>query len=353
MPLPDLGVVVVSYNGADVLLDCLESLWASDGVRLTVVVVDNGSTDGTPQLLRDWAAGRQDWMAPADLPFACTAAYKPIPLSEDPADWTAAAEAAGHRLLLLDTGLNAGFAGGVNRGLEVLAAQPGIDRFWVLNPDSAVPPGTARAFATAPEPDGGFSLMGGRVLYMHDPDMIQIDGGYVHPGSGITGNVNLGASHVATPLPDASGFDFITGASMVASRRFYEIVGPMREDYFLYYEEVDWALRRGDLPLAFCPDALLYHRAGASIGSPTLDRPAAPFSLYFKHRARRMFLHRFFPGSRLIAHAWTLGKAGQYMLRGYRAEALALLRGSFGLAPPAAVRARLSDEAKRRIGLAQ
>ena len=59
-PVPRLGVVIVAFNSADVILDCLESLLASGGVALSVVVVDNGSGDGTPDLLRAWAAG-QPW----------------------------------------------------------------------------------------------------------------------------------------------------------------------------------------------------------------------------------------------------------------------------------------------------
>ena len=155
----------------------------------------------------------------------------------------------GHRLSLIEGGVNAGFAAGVNKGLAYLSIRPEIDRFWVLNPDCAVPPGTALAFASESGPAQGFSVMGGRVIYLDNSNTIQIDGGWVNKRTGVTGNVNLGAPH-SVPPPDPAGFDFITGASMIVSRAFYEKAGPMSEDYFLYYEEVDWALRRGELPLA-------------------------------------------------------------------------------------------------------
>lgn len=341
---PLLGVVLVTFNSSDVILDCLESLAAAEGVRLRVAVIDNGSTDGTPALIRDWAAGRRD--APLDgLPFELSPVPKPLAV-----DAGLPEAEGGHAFHLVETGENAGFAGGVNRGLELLAGVDGCDRFWILNPDAVVPPGTARAFATHPAPAGGFSLMGGRVLYLENPDMIQIDGGTITRWSGITKNVNMFASHARTPAPDGAGaMDFITGASMVASRAFYEAAGPMREDYFLYYEEVDWALRRGDLPLAYCPGGLVYHKGGTAIGSPTYDRPASPFSLYFKHRARRMFVDRHLPGRKLSAQAWTLAKAGQLAGKGFRTEARALLAGAFGASPPEVVRQRLSAEALARL----
>jgi len=153
MPIPSLGVVVVTFNSSDVIFDCLESLLASAGVCLRIVVVDNGSTDGTPALLRDWAAGGAR-PAGAALPFALAPLARPLVLH---ADVPPPGTGEGHAVTLIDTGLNTGFAGGVNRGLAVLAAVPGIDRFWVLNPDSAVLPKTARAFASHPAPPGGFS----------------------------------------------------------------------------------------------------------------------------------------------------------------------------------------------------
>jgi hypothetical protein len=346
MSLPALGVVIVTFNSSDVIRDCLESLLASQGVALCIVVVDNGSTDGTPALLHDWAAGRAGPAKAAALPFPLAPVPKPVALlTEVPASPPAPGTDPAHSLTLIDTGLNAGFAAGVNRGLAALAARPWLDRFWVLNPDSAVPPGTARAFATYPAPPGGFALMGGRVVYLDWPDVIQIDGGTLNRRTGVTGNLNLGRSHAATPPPDPGAVDFVAGGSMVASRAFYEAAGPMPEDYFLYYEEVDWALRRGDLPLIYCPGSLVYHVGGTAIGSPVPGRPASPFSLYFKHRGRIRFLRRHLPRSLAAGQAYSLAKAAQLLLKGYPRHARTILAASLGIRPPAEVRDRLSPPA--------
>jgi GT2 family glycosyltransferase len=344
-PRPRLGVVVVTFNAADVILQNLESLMAEAGdVALDVVVVDNGSTDGTCTAIRAWADGSAPFTAPADMPFPLAACAKPVRIAAEGTpcpDCSAEAPA----ITLIETGLNSGFAGGVNRGLAQLAAHSRSDRFWILNPDSAAASGAALAFATS-DP-GPFSLMGGRVIYTHAPDTIQIDGGTVNRRTGVTGNVHLGRSHAATGAPDPAAMDFITGASMVASRAFYEAAGPIPEEYFLYYEEVDWAFRRpAGLPFAYCAGGLVYHRAGTAIGSPTLERIAAPFSQYFKHRGRMRFVRRHLPGATASAQAYSLAKAAQYLVQGHRAEAWALLAGSFDLAPPAAVRDRLAPEAR-------
>lgn len=343
--LPRLGVVVVTYNSAEVILPCLETLLGARAVNLRIVVVDNASSDDTPALIRAWAAGDVN-VALSDLPFAASPSPKPVTLYPDLA---ACAAQAGHAITLLQTGANLGFAGGVNRGLAVLAGLDGVDRFWILNPDSVVPPATPAAFALQASPVQGFSLMGGRVLYLDDPGMIQIDGGTVDRRTGITRNIGLYKAHADTPPADPAAMDFITGASMVASRAFYERAGPMCEDYFLYYEEVDWALRRGDLPLAYCAQAIVYHHGGSAIGSATHNRPASPVALYFKHRSRMMFLRRFRPGSRITAQAWTVAKAAQFAVRGSGLEARALLAGAFGRPAPGVVCAHLTADTLKQV----
>lgn len=343
MPLPALGVVIVTFNSADVILDCLESLLASSEVVLHIAIVDNASEDDTLAVISAWAAGRVPFAMAPDLPVAVPAAPKPLNLN--------GADNAGlpHHLHLIQTGINAGFAAGVNRGLADLAAArlkdgSPLDRFWILNPDSVAAPQAAGAIAAAP---GGFGLMGGRVLYLDHPQTIQIDGGTLNPRTGITGNLNLFAQTDATPPPAAHAMHFITGASMVVSRAFYESAGPMPEEYFLYYEEVDWAMRRGDLALAYCAQAIVYHRTGTAIGSATIGRPASPFALYFKHRGRLRFMRRYHPYALPVAYAYSLAKAVQLLVKGYPVEARTLLGACLDLPPSPAIRARLSPEAAK------
>lgn len=340
MTLPTLGVVVVTFNADDIILDCLESLLASQGVCLDIVVVDNASTDATLTTLRNWASGARSYTVPSDMPFALIPASKPVALLKSGRDTQAEKE---HSVTLIESGVNGGFAAGVNRGLSELSARPQIDRFWVLNPDTVVPTDTAAAFATFDMP--AFALMGGRVMYYDKPAIIQIDGGTINRKTGITGNLNLFRQASEASRPEPAAMDFITGASMVASRAFYEAAGPMPEEYFLYYEEVDWAFRRGNLPFGYCADAIVYHKAGTAIGSATLNRPASPFSLYFKHRARMRFMRRFFPRNVPIALAYSVAKAAQLMLKGYRKEAKALMLASLNRQPPADIRSVLSKEA--------
>ncbi|WP_295532914.1 glycosyltransferase family 2 protein [uncultured Thioclava sp.] len=320
-PTPHLGVVIVTYNAADVIADCLRALQAATGVVLHVVVVDNASRDHTNAVVRDTIG--------------------PTLLSP------AQAGAAG--IALIKAGVNGGFAAGVNLGLSRLARAPEIDRFWLLNPDCITPPDTPRTLAMYRQDDPQIGLIAHRVVYADNPEMIQIDGGTIDRRTGITHNINQFADRTA-PVPKEAQIEFVTGASLIATRAFYEAAGPMAEEYFLYYEEVDWALRRGPLRIAYCPEAVVLHKAGSAIGSQRMGSVASPFSQYFKHRARAMFLRKNFPPGLIGGMFWSLAKAGQLVLQGHGPEARALLRGYFGLAPPASVLAALSPEARERIG---
>ena len=357
----DLGVVIVTFNAADEIAACLESLLSAAPPVVRVVVVDNASTDDTLAVMRDWAAGTRACDLcdlPDTMPFALTPVAKPVMLHSGGPDLRPALPPArggtsgrsGRTVTLIRAGVNGGFAGGVNLGLAHLARDPGIGHFWVLNPDSIVPPGTVAALLAHLRTAPPYALMGGRVLYLNRPDRIQIDGGRLNRFTGVSGNLNLNRPHPQTPPPDPAQMDFITGASMVASRALYERAGPMAEEYFLYYEEVDWAMRRADLPLAYCPGLVVYHWGGTAIGSPVWGRGrASPFSLYFKHRGRMRFLRRFTPWALPLGLAYSLGQAGRLLWRRDPRGAATVLGAALGLPMPRVVRDRLSPEAQALI----
>lgn len=343
-PRPLIGVVVVSFNSDAFIDECLESLFASEGAALRVVVVDNQSTDNSCAAIRDWASGHVAFRRRTTSPLApAPVVPKPIALDDLPAN---SPPTLSGPLTLLRSPLNGGFAYAVNLGLRWLLADPDIDLFWVLNPDCVVPPNTVAAIASAGH-GGNFSLMGGRTIFYERPNEIQTDGGLVSRWTGRCTSLHSGLSPATTALPDAGEIDYITGASMVATREFIEISGLMDEAYFLYYEEVDWAFRRNALPLRISPAMVVYHRGGTSIGTGDTVRRASPFANYFNYRNRMRFVRRFIPFVGAIAIGHALAKAAQLLLKGAAEEAQAVLTGALSLPPPRAVRARIAEGASR------
>lgn len=329
-----LGVAIVTFNSADEIFDCLQSLVraaSEDAVRLDVVVVDNASGDGTADLVEGWQQGTHSPSLSPDLPVSA----KPVPKFPDD-----------HSLHVIRSGGNLGYAGGVNLGCAKLMQDQGHDRVWVLNPDAIVPAGTPAAIRRQPN---DFGLLGGRVLYAEPADTVQTDGGLLNAWTGVTRGCNNRLNTRDVAFPASSDLDFISGANMIVSRRFWEEIGPMEERYFLYYEEVDWAQRRGDFPLRADESVRIYHHAGASIGSPNTQRAASTLSTYFMQRGRHLFMSRHFPARLPFAWIYTLAKTAQLVLKRDFGSANALFRGALNARPPEAVMSRLSPDAQKRL----
>lgn len=321
-----IGVILVSYCSSDVIAECLASLAASEGARLHVVICENASPDASADVIREWAVANG------------------VAIGESDAGEAAPAEGGLPWLTLLRAPRNLGFAGGVNAGLAWLAPRPEIGLFWLLNPDCVVEPGTAAAYAACAA-GRRFGLMGGRTRYLAPPGYVQSDGGRVRRWTGICENVNFARLPEDAPMPEGSCLDYLSGANLVASRAFVETVGPMREDYFLYYEEVDWAYRRGALTILTCPGAVVGHHGGTAIGTGSTERRASGFANYFNYRNRMRFVARFHWPRLPVAYLYSLAKLTAIALSGGRREALGAFRGLHQLAPPREVAARIAPEA--------
>lgn len=323
-----IGVVVVTYNSADVIESCLASLLASRDVDIRIAICDNGSTDGTQEIVRDVTAAAKLKLAEMNVADLDKAQRPP-------------------RVSLVHSDANRGYAGGVNLGLRLFLNAPRVGLFWVLNPDSEVQPDTAKEYWNRAQEVGDFGLMAGRTLYHDQPGVVQSDGGKVNWWTGACRNVNQGAVAASVEMPAAAGLDFASGANLVASRNFVESVGLMQEDYFLYYEEVDWAVRGlKDHSLEMAPKAIVTHHGGTAIGSGANNRAPSAFSNYFNFRNRMWFVRRFAPLSLPVAWGWGMAKSAKYLLQGHYASAWGALCGLNGFPPPKAIRARISDDAQ-------
>ncbi len=215
-----IDVVIVSFNVRDLLEGCLSSLRMHDGHELRVWVVDNASTDGTCEMVRN-----RFW-----------------------------------DVRLLELSENVGFAAGINAALRNVDAEYVV----LLNPDTVVPPraletmvaflaGHPRVGAVGPRlisPDGS-----AQTSYRRFPTLRSVARSLVLRDPVI-------ALAVESPHP----VDYVVGACIATRRDVLESVGLLDEGFFLYSEEVEWCWRvwRSGRQVWHLPSAVVTHVSGAS-----------------------------------------------------------------------------------------
>jgi hypothetical protein len=329
-----LGIVIVNFKSVDATMECLESLLRLPG-NFRVVVVENGSADGSLEALKAWASGARLYKPP-EGPLAGLSTPplpKPLAFVEPAAGDAASGEAA--RLAFIDSGANLGFAGGNNLGSRWLLGDAGIDRIWYLNNDTVVAPGAVRALLATFEADPKIGMVGTVVRYYHRPETVQALNGMRF--SWLTGNGHAihGGMPVSEPVDPKKVVDrtgFVLGASLAVSRAFYEAVGPMEERYFLYFEEMDWAARNAKrFRIGFARGATVFHKHGGSIGSSSVKGGRSALSEYYMLRSKLAFYWRH--GKLLLPLIWLQGwlQIGLRLLRRQPGKALAMGRAMFGL----------------------
>ena len=213
----------------------------------------------------------------------------------------------GQTVTVLQAPRNLGYAGGVNHGI---AASQEADAWWVLNPD------------TEPEPQALSALVDrlargdceavGCTVYLPDRT-VQSHGGAWRGWMARAVSIGHGTplDEAADPRAVERGQTYLNGAAMLVSRRFVEVTGPLREEYFLYCEEVEWCLRAlaKGMRLGFAPDARVLHQAGTTTGSYDAMRSRPKPPIYLNERNKLLTTRDCFPLRLPVAAAASLALA--------------------------------------------
>ncbi len=315
-------VVVVNWNGWADTLECLESLLRCEPGGFTVVVCDNGSGDGSAQRIRDWAEGRLEVAVhPGNplRPLSFPPLPKPVPYVEY---GRAAAERGGDPgdppLVLVSTEENLGFAGGNNVGIRYALARGGFDYLWLLNNDTVVRPDALRRLVEEAERSPRAGIIGSTLLYYDRPGTVQtLGGGTYNWWLGLPRHIGAdGDADGALRAAARPEMSYVVGASMLVRTSFVREVGLLSEEYFLYFEELDWAARaRGRYTLGYAPASVVYHREGSSTGGKASGAKSRVADFHF-YRNRVRFTRKFAPALLPAVHLSLLFPIARRAARG-------------------------------------
>lgn len=221
-----MSVIIVNWNRRDMLRGCLESLTRQRGPGFEVIVVDNGSTDGSAEMAAS---------------FACNA---PFPLH-----------------LIRNAG-NCGFCAANNQGIAAAAGA------WValLNNDAEAEPGWLDAMLRAAARDPAVGMVASKIVVYEDPKRIDKAGHLIWPdgqnrGRG-TGELDRGQYDREEEVlwPD--------GCAALYRKSMLDEIGGFDEDLFAYADDAELGLRAriAGWTCVYTPGAVVRHRRGATLG---------------------------------------------------------------------------------------
>ena len=243
-----IKILILNWNGKHLLKPCLDSVTHIDYPNYSVMVIDNGSSDGSLDMVK------------RNYPnVECMALEQ-----------------------------NYGFAGGYNRCFAKLSENTS-ELLLLLNNDTKVDPNILNSFIRAKDKYGENNLYGGKIYYQNNPKLIWYAGGKVNLKY-------LKISHRGIRQTDSAEYsksmqtDYITGCCLFTSMAIINQLNGFDERFNMYGEDVDICLRAKaeGVNCYYWPDATLWHHVSVSLGGAYSIRKImrkyhSLIKLYFKH----------------------------------------------------------------------
>ena len=264
---PKVFIIVLNWNRREDTIECVNSIRKINYPRYEIVIVDNGSTDGSEKILRS--------------------AFPDIKL--------------------IQNNENLGFAEGNNVGIRY-ALGNGADYVVILNNDTAVDEGFITELVNAAESDRSIGIVSSKIYFYDRPDVLWYAGAVL--------DLKTGKSvHIGYNEKDAGQYntmrktDRACGCSMMVSRRACEAVGLMDASYFCYGEEADWSLRvrEAGYKVVFVPGSKVWHKISSATGGA-----GTGYYLYYSVRNHlhlvKTHLPLKFPGLNILRDVLIVGR---------------------------------------------
>lgn len=309
--LPDTGIVIVNWNSWPETIETLEAVFRMQDFDGPVVVCDNASGDGSLAYIRQWAEGKLCALPESRDPEIRALVIPPVEkdfqlVSLSCAEVESRAlspDIITSRLWLVNCVDNRGFGAGSNVGIKLLQRMPNIQNFWLLNCD-ALPARRAYRELKNEMPVLRQPMICGSVLMEYwKPSTVQSCGAKYNPLlCSISDNLKGLQGKKLQEMENTHRVDYPVGASIVVNREFLDSIGFMCEDYFLYFEELDWVMRLGWPSQAFVvTSSRVYHKGGATTGAGRGYRNRPLAADYYFLRSRVLFATRFSRLGKLVA----------------------------------------------------
>jgi GT2 family glycosyltransferase len=224
--MTNIWTLVLTYNGLDDTRLCLASLAAQAAAGHPILVVDNGSSDGTAA-----AVGRE-------FPWA--------------------------RVLRIEK--NAGPTNGNNVGIEHALAQ-GAHAVLLLNNDTTVTPNMIDRLSAAAEAHPEYSIIGPVINHMDEPDVVMTDGVTFNPPGRNGLFVPKPVPIARADPPSITPVDVVNAVCMMVRAEVFRAIGLFDVRFFIYHDETDFCLRarRRGFQCGVIGEQHVWHKGGRTV----------------------------------------------------------------------------------------
>jgi GT2 family glycosyltransferase len=224
---PHVVIVVLTWNGWEDTERCLRSLGGITYPHYSVIVSDNGSTDGTPSKVRQQFSGT----------------------------------------IVIENRENLGYSAGNNRGIwQALAL--GADAVLILNNDTVVEHDFLEPLVEALEGDARLGAVSPKIGYLDpiDVDQVWFMGAEIHTRTGVVVHTSSGPASSRTAARAIIPTAAVTGCCLLVHRQALHAVGGFDERFFLTFEDSDFSLRLRAMgyELAVVPRSVIRHKVSSS-----------------------------------------------------------------------------------------
>lgn len=245
-----VSLILLNWNRADDTIECLRSLQGVRYENLDVILVDNGSTDGSVDKIA-----------------------KLFP-----------------SLHIIKNGRNLGFAGGCNVGI-MDAIRHGADLICLLNNDTVADSDFVREMVAVAGENPSIGVLGSKIYYYDRRELIWFGDPIFNP---LTGRAKDRSFHRIERNDSIEPHDvtFVSGCSMMVRREMIDRVGLLDERFFCYGEEIDWCIRakRAGFRIILVPKSRVYHKVSMTTGGRNQG-----ITMYYRIRNYLFLIKKHYP----------------------------------------------------------
>lgn len=295
--VPNVNILVLNYNNVRDTTQCLSSLFLLNYTSFSITVIDNCSTDDSLNKIYEFLSDSgftEDVSAYDKLHSQVIRTYVRKDRQIDKV----------FNIRIIESSYNGGYAYGNNLGISLSLQDKSCQYVWILNNDTVVSENSLNNLINSFKGcNCSTGIVGSLIVDFDNSDRIQAIQGRYNPYFGCVRNVGQGKSvskfHLENEQIEVQdGLHYPIGASMVVSRSFIQSVGLLCEDYFLYFEELDWILRGKKFGYEYkiSMETKIFHKEGSSTGAGK-GRDKSLISDISFIRSRLLFTKKFFPNS--------------------------------------------------------